>query len=100
MKMKLYVSLPISGRKLDEAKKSAELVKSRWQSDNIEVVTPFDVTGESEDYNYCMGKCIETLLGCTGIILCNGWQHSKGCNSEYAVAMIYGKKIYNEADKV
>lgn len=100
MKKKLYVSLPITGRSIDEAKKTAETVKLRWRSDYIEVITPFDVCGERTDYAECMGKDIETLIKCDGIILCHGWQTSKGCNTEYAAAMIYDKKIYYETDKV
>lgn len=100
MKQKLYVSLPITGKPLNEAKKTAELVKERWQSENIEVITPFDVCEEGKDYEECMGKDIEALLRCDGIIRCNGWQMSKGCNAEYAVALIYKKKVYDETDKI
>ena len=100
MKTKLYVSLPISGRALDEVKKEADLVRKRWESENIQVVTPFDVCRGYQDYNYCMGKDIETILNCDGIILCKDWEKSKGCNAEYAIALIYGKKVYRETDKL
>ena len=100
MKKNLYVSLPITGRPIDEAKKEAELVRKRWQSEYLEIITPFDICRENEDYEKCMGRDIEALLRCDGIILCKGWKESKGCNAEYAVALIYDKKVYNETDKV
>lgn len=49
--------------------------------------------GEKEYYAYCMGKCVEALLMCDGIVLCHGWFESKGCRAECDVAQVYGKMI-------
>ena len=58
------------------------------------MITPFDVCKEEgKPYNYCIGKDIEALLGCDGIILCHDWFSSKGCRAECAVAEVYRKII-------
>lgn len=99
-KGKLYVSLPITGRDLVSVKEHAAKVKKVWEKRGYEVVTPFDLVpeniegmGEAEFYAYCMGKCVEALLLCDGIVLCNGWFESKGCRAECDVAEVYGKMI-------
>ena len=40
-----------------------------------------------------MGRDIEELLKCDGIILCHDWFGSKGCRAECSVAQVYGKQI-------
>lgn len=94
---KLYISLPITGRDLDNVKRHAKKVKGIWEERGYEVVTPFELVeddnGEMEPlayYAYCMGKCVEALLACDGIVMCKGWFDSKGCRTEYSVAEIYG----------
>lgn len=96
-KTKLYVSLPITGRDLVSVKEHAGVVKELWEKRGYEVVTPFELVeenngsmGEKEYYAYCMGKCVEALLQCDGIILCQGWFGSKGCRAECSVAEVYG----------
>lgn len=104
--MKLYLSLPITGRDLAKVKEYAKRVKGLWKEKGFEVITPFEVCPiEGMPYNYYMGRDIEALLGCEGIILCHGWFSSQGCRAEYHVAVTYKKKIFldetvYEEDKV
>lgn len=98
-KMKLYLSFPITGRKLKDVKVYARRVKQKWEKKGFEVVSPFDVTEQFERikethgyYAECMGRCVEALLKCDGIIMCPDWFHSKGCRTEWNVAEVYGKK--------
>ena len=98
-KMKLYLSFPITGRILKDVKVYARRVKQKWEKKGFEVVSPFDVTeqfeGIKETHGYyaeCMGRCVEALLKCDGIIMCPDWFHSKGCRTEWNVAEVYGKK--------
>ena len=103
--MKTYISLPISGRPIEEAKAEADRMKDLMQRLYVpeihhEVITPFDVVPEppermssSEQYAYCMGRDIEALLSCDHILLCPGWTNSKGCRAEREIARIYGIKI-------
>ena len=105
--MRVYVSVPISGRDINDAKKQAESVKNILSHAGHDVITPFDVVPnppsipEKEQYAYCMGKDIEALLTCDAVALCEGWDKSKGCKAERMVAIIYGMKfLYNPYDKL
>lgn len=98
-KMKMYLSLPITGRDLKAVKVFAKRVKQKWERKGYDVVTPFEVTeafdGVREGQNYyayCMGKCVEALLMCDGAIFCQDWFNSKGCRTEWNVAEVYGIK--------
>lgn len=94
-KKKLYISLPISGFSLNAVALEAESYKLMWEEEGFEVVTPFDLSPDSEKpYSYHMGKDIEGLLECDVVYFAPGWVDSKGCNLEYAAAKIYGKTIY------
>lgn len=93
-KKKLYLSLPITGRKLGEVKEYARGAKEMLQSYGYEVITPFEINPNSEEpYSRLMGQCIEVLLECDAAYFCIGWQRSKGCMAEFEVARIYGKTI-------
>lgn len=94
-KKKLYLSLPISGRHLDDAQQEAAFYKDIWEQKGYEVITPFDLSPESDKpYSYHMGRDIEGLLESQAVYFAPGWVESKGCNLEYAAAKIYGKEIY------
>ena len=102
-KTKLYVSLPITGRDLDKVKRHAKKVKGIWEERGYDVVTPFELVeddnGEMEPlayYAYCMGKFVEALLMCDGIVLCKDWFGSNGCRAECSVAEVY--RIYRMID--
>lgn len=93
MKEKLYINLPITGRDINAVKKQAEELRNIWGSD-YEVITPFDICPEDgKDYSCYMGKDIEELLKCDAIYMSPGWINSKGCNAEFQIAKIYGKRI-------
>ena len=102
---RIYISIPISGHDLEEAKEKARDIRKcllwdefDWEEGwSTDVITPFDVCPEPDKpYSYYMGKDIEALLECDAIYLCEGWQNSKGCMAEFEVARIYGKKIMFE----
>lgn len=97
---KVYISLPISGRDVEEAKADAEKAKKLLTKNGYEAVSPFDVVPDvpkgmtpSQAYAYCMGRDIEALLQCDGIYLCDGHQLSKGCQLEVEAARLYGIEI-------
>lgn len=102
MKRKLYISLPISGRDLSEAKDHAEAIK-HILSDcgyfgfgfEFCLISPFDVCpDQSKPYSYQMGRCVEAILECDCVYFAYGWTKSKGCNAEFQIAKIYGKEIF------
>lgn len=93
MKKKLYISIPISGKDITEVKLHLDFVKNRLISKLYDPVTPFDVSPDSNaSYAEHMGRDIQALLECDAVFFCRGWQDSKGCQAEYEVAKIYGKK--------
>lgn len=94
----IYVSLPISGYDIDCRKAYADNIKEILGFDfKAEIITPFDVCPETDKpYSYYMGKDIEALLECDAVYFCKGWQDSKGCMAEFAVAKIYDKQIIIE----
>lgn len=93
-KKKMYLSLPITGRKIEKVKAYAKNIKAKWVEKGFEVVTPFEICPiDGMPYEYYMGKDITALLMCDGIILCWDWFSSKGCRVESHVAQVYGKII-------
>ena len=63
--MKIYVSIPITGRPLDDAKAHAKAIAEQFAANGHDVITPFDVCPDStKPYSYCMGRDIEALLVC------------------------------------
>lgn len=94
--MKLYISIPISGRPLHEAQYQAECIKAALTPQGHECITPFDVCPEpGKTYGYYMGRDIEAILdnNFDGVVFGNGFHDSKGCMLEHAAAQIYGKHI-------
>ncbi|MDE5688675.1 MAG: DUF4406 domain-containing protein [Paramuribaculum sp.] len=101
--MKIYISIPISGHKLDKVHSKADAIKQQLIADGHEAITPFDVCSEPDkSYAYYMGRDIEAMLGCDAIYLCDGWQDSRGCQAEAVIAKIYEKQIFpfSEADLI
>ena len=105
-KGKFYLSFPITGRELKDVKVYAKRVKMAWEAKGYEVVNPFDLTEQYDGvqdikdyYAYCMGKDVEALMKCDGIIMCKDWFYSKGCRLEYNVAEIYGLKVMVDETK-
>ena len=94
--MKLYISIPISGRPAHEAKYQAECIKAELEPFGHECITPFDICPEADrTYAYYMGRDIEALLSddIEGVVFGAGFHDSKGCMLEHAAAQIYGKHI-------
>lgn len=94
--MKVYISIPITGRPLHEAKCQAEVIKAKLVHNGHECITPFDVCPDPDKpYNYYMGRDIEALLGedIDAVVFGEGFHDSKGCSLEHAAAQIYGKQI-------
>lgn len=86
--MKAYISIPISGRSLHEAKQHAEVIKAKLEEHGHKCITPFDVCPEPDKpYAYYMGKDIEAILAddIDAIVFGNGFQYSKGCRLEHVL---------------
>lgn len=109
VKKTIYISLPITGRKQETVRKHAERLRSMVESLGGSYVLPTEIPeireaiGRGEDqedpiafYNFCMGHCVRSLLGCHEIMLGIGWRKSRGCRAEAALAVVYGLRIFEE----
>lgn len=92
--MRVYVSIPISGKDYDTQKELAEKVRVRLESEGHQVVTPFEIiTDRNTPIHLAMGKDIEALLTCDAAVFLDGWNESKGCMLERSACKIYGIAI-------
>lgn len=89
--MKVYISLPITGKDEKEQREKADKIKMALSKAGYEVINPFDIVPDKKNpdwYDY-IGADLRELAKCDKIYLCKGWKESKGCNIEmqYAVSM-------------
>lgn len=99
-KLKLYLSFPITGRNIKDVKVYAKRVKQKWETKGYDVITPFEVSPEEgKPYSYYMGRDVEALMECDGIVICPDWFSSRGCRLEYNVAEIYKLKFFVDDTK-
>lgn len=84
---KIYISVPISGLPLAEARHRADLAKARLSREGFAPVSPFDIyAGKDPQWEDHMSADIRALLDCDGIYMCAGWKLSCGCTIEYETA--------------
>lgn len=92
--IKVYISLPITGHDIKVVRHEAEKMAEMIRINGLIPVSPFDVsTDDNATYAEHMGKDIQAILESDAVVFMKGWQDSKGCRAEYAVARIYEKKI-------
>lgn len=95
--MKIYISIPITGRPLCKAKSHAERLRREMSGYGHDAITPFDICQEQgKSYPYYISRDIEALMNCQAIVLGVGWEESKGCRLEESCAQIYGLNILQE----
>lgn len=103
-KKKIYISLPIAGKESTVFKRNIEAKEycERYLSE-YDVVSPID-ENHIDDValgNHCelsmtakyMGRDIENVILCDAILMCPGWESSKGCKVEKYTAETYSKNI-------
>ena len=92
--MKVYISLPITGKDLQEQKSYARHVASLLSEAGFTHVNPFDNgLGDDAPYEEHIKADLKLMLGCDAIILCEGWLLSKGCVLESHVATACGLTV-------
>lgn len=95
---KIYISLPISGLDIQKVREKADLIKAKLSREGYDVVSPFDIyIGKNPSYEDYICYDLRAMLDCDGIIFCEGWEKSCGCNIEHEVAMrfkAHGKKDF------
>ena len=99
-KKKCFISLPIAGREKDVFYR-VETAKGEVKRLGFEPISPLDlnelnpnnIDGHEYSTSYYMGRDIEQVILCDDILMCPGWENSKGCQCEKFVAEMYGKEI-------
>ena len=96
-KKKVFVSLPISGRNIEERRSCAAAVKKMLleRDDVTGVVTPFDMVDyeEGKDWDWYMVRTIAQMRDCNAAFFCEGWEDSAGCQMERKEAERRGMEI-------
>ena len=96
--MKVYISLPITGKDLQQQKRHADNVAAFLLTAGFTPVNPFN-NGLADDvpYEEHMKADLRLMLDCGAVYLCNGYHYSKGCLFERDVAVKCGLTIVKES---
>lgn len=91
---KCYISIPITGRDIDEVKREIDSLKHVLRNNEYIPISPFD---REVDFNATheqhMREDFKLLLDCDAILMARNWEHSIGCRAELNVALTCGIKI-------
>ena len=89
-KIKVYISMPITGYDLKERMAEAEIAKNAAKEhfgEDAEVVTPFDICEDLNlPYSKLMARDIQKIMESDTVVFCRGWKNSRGCRIERKVA--------------
>ena len=92
----VYLAHPYGGNE-ENVEDAKRIVKNLIKKlPNTVFLSPLQATGfyyKDIPYINGMDHCIELLKRCDELLLCKGWQDSKGCCMEYAAAQITNKPI-------
>lgn len=93
-KVKVYISLPISGRRKEDYTRQAEDDCRRLEMLGFEPVSPLKngLPTEAPTSEH-MKADYKLLLDCDAIYLSGGWEYSHGCMNELQVAADCRKRI-------
>lgn len=94
--MKVYISVPMTGRTVKEVEADIKQAKKDF---------PFNKRGtkyisnllefkEGLDPATSLGNAVEEILSCDALYVCPGWKESKGCRVEIATAILYDIPVY------
>ena len=90
--MKVYISLPITGRDMDEVKARIDSAAETLRRHGHTPVSPLEVNAANLDAPYAelIGNDIRALLQCEEAVFLDGWERSQGCRLEASACRIYG----------
>lgn len=85
--MKVYISGKISGLPIEEVKRKFHNAASLLESLELQPVNPLENgLDDGSTWAQHMGRDIEMLLGCDGILMLDNWKQSRGAEIERLVA--------------
>lgn len=86
--MKIYLSIPISGKDIHRQREKADSIKASLSRQGHKVTTPFEIyPGKNPEYADYICCDLRAMMDCDAVYFCNGWEQSCGCNIEHDVAM-------------
>lgn len=97
-KHRCYLSGPISGKDLNEVRKTFKSAQVMLESAGYYVVNPME-NGLPKDSttNQHMKRDIQLLTECDTIFMMDKWNHSQGCYTEFMVATAIGCDVIFES---
>lgn len=103
-KKKIYISLPIAFQEdtvYERNQEAKNYLNKHYKK--YEWISPIDTNHIDDEAlgnhlaldrtAYYMGKDIEQVILCDAILMCPGWENSKGCRVEKFTAETYGKEV-------
>ena len=88
--MSIYVSGPITGREYDAEERFREACRMLGEASYAGIVNPYCSCPPGTPYREAMRRDLRLLLDCDGVALLDGWEESRGCRVEAAVARAIG----------
>lgn len=97
MQLKVMISQPMNGKTDEEILFIRKNAKKYLESIGYDVVDTFFQDGpsgkEASRPIYFLGKSLKAMAFCNVVYFCKGWENTRGCRIEHAVASEYGLKI-------
>lgn len=97
-KMIIYVAHPYGGQKENKEKIEKYINQLVERYPNYTFVSPIHTFGFMynvvKTYEQGMKMCLNLLRKCDGLILCQNWEKSAGCNREYNFAKDRNMEIF------
>lgn len=94
-----YVSHPYTGNEVENVEDAMKVTNRLAQATGgaylfINPLAVFGDMGETLTYDQILDQCLELLDRCDGVIFCNGWTRSRGCQAEMDKALQANKAIW------
>lgn len=93
---KIYVAHPYNGNPQNKDKVEVIARELARNNPNVLHISPIHAIGylyNDVDYMKGMEYCYELLKMCDGLLLCKGWENSRGCRLEKEYAEELGMEI-------
>ena len=94
--MKIYLSAPVSRELPERVQKKFNDARRRLGRLGVEVVCPYDAADTRRPWADYMMRDLDLLSTCDALLLLDGWEHSRGCRVELAMARSWGLLVLTE----